>query len=323
MKTKKLLLSAFALLTISVNVFAQTTPAVKDTSWKTGGFMVLTVNQASLTNWAAGGQNALSISALANFFANYRNENTSWDNVLDIGYGLIKAGDDPFRKNEDKIEFNSKYGKKASGNFFYSGLLNFKTQLAPGYNYPNDSLEISRFAAPAFITIALGMDYKPNDALTVFLSPATGRLTLVADQKLADAGQFGVDKAEFDATGIKTKDGSMTRFEFGASLRVRYQKDVYKGINFLSQLNLFNNYTDKVAHQRANIDVDWQNMLNIKAGKLITFSVFAHLIYDNDITIPTLGDVTINGVTTKNAVIGNGPKTQFKNVLGVGISYKF
>lgn len=297
--------------------------AKADTSWKKGGFISLSFNQVSLTNWAAGGENALSGTFIGSFFANYKKEKATWDNTLDIGYGLLKSGSAGLRKNEDKIELNTKYGHLAKGKFYYSALINAKTQMAPGYNYPNDSVVISRFAAPAYVAIALGMDYKPADYFSLFISPATGRFVIVSDQKLADAGQFGVDPATYDLNGNKLTSGKMLRTEFGAYLRARFQKDIYKNVNLLSTLNLFNNYTDKIAGHRGNVNVDWQTMLNIKAGKLITFSVFTHLLYDNNIDIPTYGDITVGTTVYKNVVVGKGPKTQFKDVLGVGLSYKF
>lgn len=294
-----------------------------DTSWKKGGFVSISFNQVSLTNWAAGGENALSGTFIGSFFANYKKEKTTWDNSFDIGFGLLKSGTADLRKNEDKMELNSKFGHLAKGKFYYSALVNLKSQMAPGYNYPNDSVIISNFAAPAYAVIALGMDYKPADYFSLFISPATGRLVIVSDQKLADAGQFGVDAAIYDVNGTKLTSGKMLRTEFGAYLRARFQKDIFKNMNLLSTLNLFNNYTDKIASRRGNINVDWQTMINIKAGKLITFSVFTHLLYDNNIDIPTYGDITVGNTVYKNVVVAKGPKTQFKEVLGIGFSYKF
>ncbi len=319
-KTTLLLTAAFALTVL--NLGAQETSKV-DTSWKTGGFVSFSFNQVSLTNWAGGGQNALSATLVGNFFANYKKEKTIWDNTIDAGYGLLKSGDANFRKNEDKIELNSKYGYKAKGDFYYSALLNIKSQFAPGYNYPNDSVVISRFAAPAYASIALGIDFKPAPYFSFFLSPATGRLVIVSDQKLADVGQFGVKPATYDVTGSKLTNGETVRAEFGAYLRTRFQKDIFTNVNLLSTLSLFNNYTDKIATRRANINVDWQTMLNIKAGKILTFSVFTHVLYDNNIDIPIYGDVTVGATTYKDVVVSKGPRLQFKEVLGIGISYKF
>jgi hypothetical protein len=319
---KRIIIPIFFALAISQMAQAQDVAKI-DTSWKKGGFVSLSFNQVSLTNWAAGGENALSGTFIGNFFANYKKEKAIWDNTLDVGYGMLKSGDAKVRKNEDKIELNSKYGHEAFDHCYYSALINAKTQFAPGYTYPNDSVVISRFAAPAYLTVALGMDYKPTDYFSLFLSPATGRLVIVADQKLADEGQFGVDPATYDVNGNKLTNGKQIRTEFGAYLRARFQKDIFKNVNLLSTLNLFNNYTDKIASRRGNINVDWQTMLNMKVGKWLTFSVFTHLLYDNNIDIPTYEDVIVGNVIYKNTVVAKGPKLQFKEVLGVGISWKF
>jgi hypothetical protein len=257
--------------------------------WKTGGFSVLTFNQVNLSNWSAGGENALSATGILNLFANYKKGNIIWESSLDLGFGIMKSGSSGLRKNEDKIDFSSKFGYKAFGDFFYSALLNYRTQFAKGYNYPNDSIVVSKFNAPGYLSVGLGLDYKPNDFLSISFSPATGRFTFVSDKKLSDAGAYGVDP------------GKKIRSEFGASISAKFQKDVVKNVNVVSKLILFNNYTDKDKGNRKNIDVNWEVMVNIKAGKYLTTSIFTNLIYDQNVI----------------------EKTQFKEVLGVGASYKF
>ena len=50
--------------------------------------------------------------------------------------------------------------------------------------------------------------------------------------------------------------------------------------------------------------------------KYISATVTTHLLYDHDIDIAV--DTNDDGITDKV-----GPRTQFKEVLGVGFSYKF
>ena len=160
----------------------------KDTheGWKIGGVTALNLAQTSLTNWAAGGENSLALNGLFSAFANYKKGKNVWDNSLDLGYGVLKQGKEAdFMKTDDKIDFLSKYGREAFTNVYYSALFNFKTQMAPGYNYPNDSVKISNFLAPAYLLAAIGMDYKPNAYLSTFIAPATGRLIIVNDELLA------------------------------------------------------------------------------------------------------------------------------------------
>lgn len=233
----------------------------------------------------------------------------------------MKQGETGWRKTDDKLDMNSKFSHNAKGKFYYSALGNFRTQLAPGYNYPNDSVVVSRWMAPGYLVAALGMTYKPNDVFSLFISPTTGKFTFVMAQTLADLGAFGVDPAEFDpATGEKIKNGKNFRHEFGAYLQSRFQKDIIKNVNLLVKLDLFNNYTDKVAQNRENIDVNWETLITMKVNKYMSASIFTHVIYDHDIDLPTYG---FQGTNAEKVQIGKGPKTQFKEVFGAGFSYKF
>jgi hypothetical protein len=178
---KKIIIFFISAFIISSLVYSQTTEAEKilrikttDTisGWKRGGVIRMSFTQASFTNWAAGGQNSISLNGLFSMFANYKKNNNSWDNMLDVGYGFLQQGKDgKVIKTDDKIDFTSKYGRAASAHWYYAFLLNFKTQMAPGYNYPNDTVKISNIFAPAYLILALGMDYKPNDHFSAFLAP--------------------------------------------------------------------------------------------------------------------------------------------------------
>jgi hypothetical protein len=285
--------------------------------WKRGGFLSFSFNQVALQNWAAGGESALSATVLGNYFWKYRKNDLYFESLIDGGFGVISTTSQSMRKNEDKLELNAKFGKKAKGKFYYAGLMNFRTQFAPGFNFPNDSSVISDFMAPAFLSLALGFDYKPNDWFSLFLSPATGRSTFVLNQSLSNAGQFGVKPAIRDSSGNLISEGEKIRLEFGAYLRARLQKDLAKNVSIISNLQLFNNYTDPIAEQKRNIDLNWETILLIKANKWLTTSVFTNLIYDHDVQVPIKR--VVNGVE----IDGTGPRTQFKEVLGVGISFKF
>ena len=109
--------------------------AVADSSWKTGGTVGLNLSQVHLENWASGGQSSVSASGLVNLFANYTKGKGTWDNTLDSAYGLLRQGQNGVvLKTDDRIDFASKYGHKATEHWYYSALLNFRSQFAPGYN---------------------------------------------------------------------------------------------------------------------------------------------------------------------------------------------
>ncbi|MFI5164673.1 MAG: DUF3078 domain-containing protein [Bacteroidia bacterium] len=300
-----------------LNCFAQSTdPPVPDSLkvWKMGGLATLNLSQASLTNWAQGGENSLSITSLLHLFANYKKGNSSWDNTFDATYGFLQSGTAPMRKSDDKIEFTSKYGYKTSKNWNIASLVNFKSQFTHGYNYPNDSTIISDFLAPAYILVSTGMDYKPNDHFSFFTSPATGKITIVNNQTLANAGAYGVEKAVYDTAGTMIAKGKKVRYEFGALISIGYNQEIVKNINVSTKATFFSNYFKNPQ----NIDVNWDVLISFKVNKFVSASINTTLIYDDDIPIPIYHN--INGVRTQT---GAGPRVQFKEVLGIGFSHKF
>lgn len=303
----KRILSLVAILLVT----GQLTYAQNDTIWRTGGLLSVNFNQVSLSNWAGGGENSVALNGLANLFAKYKKGKIAWDNNLDMGYGIVKQGEEKIRKNDDRLEFNSKFGYDAyKAKFYYTVLFNFRSQFAPGYNYPrtDSSRYISKFAAPAYTLLALGIDYKPKDYFTCFLSPLTARLIIVNDDSLSKAGAFGVE------AGDKIKQ------EFGAYLNSRFQKDIMKNVNFMTKLDLFSNYLE----DPQNIDVNWEILLSVKVNKFITASIGTQLIYDDNTAILIYKDN--NG--TKTPVLNDdgtqktGPRTQFRQVFGIGFAYK-
>jgi hypothetical protein len=316
---KKKIITTLALFSIAVVLASgQVTEGEKhlrtqsaDTTlgWKKGGVIAVNLAQTSLTNWAAGGQNSVAVNGLFSMFANLKKEKSVWDNSLNIGYGLMKQGKNTdFMKTDDKIDFLSKYGRAAFKNVYYAALLNFKTQMSPGYNYPNDSVKISDLFAPAYLLLALGLDYKPNANLSVFIAPLTAKFTFVTDDTLSAHGAFGVTP------------GEKVRSEVGGYFRAIYTKNDFKGefmknIAFTTKVDLFSNYIENPQ----NIDVSWETQIAMKVNKYISVNFNTHLLYDDNIQIPFDKD----GDKTIEAGESVGSKIQFKEILGVGLSYNF
>ncbi len=286
------------------------------TGWKTGGMFSINFGQSALSEqWAAGGENSISLNAITGLFANYKKANSSWDNTLDLGYGLLKQGKkSKAMKTDDKIDFSSKYGQKATKTLYYAALLNFKTQFAEGFDYAKDSTHsISNFMVPAYLIAALGMDYKPKGNLSVFLAPLTEKLTIVNDQNFANNGAYGVDAAEYDSiTGTITKQGKKLRSEIGGYLKIAYTRDLMKNVNLQTKLDLFSNY----AHNPQNIDVNWEMLIAMKINKYINANISTQVIYDDDTRFP----IDKNGDGTPDLL---GPRIQWKEMFSLGISVIF
>ena len=286
---KKLLI---LLLIIPAITFAQ--QEKKDTLWTKSGNTTINFSQVSLNNWAAGGKSSMSGVMLLNYAFNYKKDKLSWDNSFDFRYGFLKEEDQKLRKSDDKIDVNSKLGIVANGNWNYAGLVNFKSQFASGYNYPDTDNTISKFMAPGYLNFGIGMDYK-TDIISVLMAPLSGKLTFVTDDNLAAEGAFGVDP------------GKNLRAELGATVKALLKKDIMKNVTLDTKIDLFSNYID----QPKNIDVDWTLKIIMKVNDYLSANLITHMIYDNDVKIR--GD---------NPDIPPSPALQFMESFGVGLTFK-
>lgn len=279
-----------------------------DSLWHFGGTIGLNFNQSYFSNWAAGGQNSISTTALIGLFANYKKGKHSWVNTLDLAYGIIAQDDQKAIKTDDRIDFTSKYGYQTSNeNWYYSGLFNFRTQFDEGYTI-EDGVEvgapISDFLAPAFSIVAIGADYKPNDKFSAFLSPITSKITIVTIDRLAT--DFGLE------------EGDNARVEMGAFVKLSYKDDIFENVNLDTKIDLFSNYVENPQ----NVDINWETLITMKVNSWLSATLTTQLIYDDDILIG--GEDAVldeNGDIETPAIIG-GPRTQFREVFALGLSFQ-
>ncbi len=304
-------------LFVFVNLKAQDADTTKH--WKVDGFGSLHFNQVSFTNWAQGGDNSIAFSMVGLLKANYAKNRHSWDNRIDMLLGLIRTDEFGLRKNDDKLELESKYGYAITRDkkLFFSTLANYKTQFAPGYNYPDDSTVVSEFAAPGYLAIGVGIDYKPVDYFSLYISPVTARFMFIRNQDIANRGTYGNEPgiAITDTAGNiigYSPEGEKIRYEFGAYITAKFEKEVMKNFTLMSKLNLFYDYLNDDSESRKYIDVDWETNLLFKINDWLAASLILHFIYDFDVKIPDADDPT----DVKDRV-------QFKEALGIGLTYKF
>jgi hypothetical protein len=265
-------------------------------TWKTGGLFNGTVGQTSLSNWAAGGdQFSLNANGLVNLFAFYKKGIHSWDNTLDMELGYVNTTSLGTRKTNDRLDVVSKYGCQLFDHMYLTGLFNFRSQFTDGFSYPNDTtkLKTSAFLSPAYLIVALGMDYKPNNTISIFLSPITSRWVIVRDDSLSAKGAYGVDT------------GKTVRNEIGAYLTANINREIVKNLTYKAKLDLFSNYK----HNPRNIDVFMSNLLSMNVYKGFSFSIGADFIYDDD--VKTFGK-------DKNAA-----RLQVRQFIGIGYQRKF
>ena len=263
--------------------------------WKRGGLLSFNISQGSLSNWSAGGDNfSLAASGYFNYFFYHKKKRYTWDNNLDVNLGYVQTTSLSGRKNDDRIDFLSKYGYKIDsvGKVYVSTLFNFRSQFFDGFSYSNNVPTLaSSFLSPAYIILSLGMDYKPSDKFSLFLSPLTSRMTIIAHDSLARKGLYGVPP------------GSHSINQIGAFATINYMTSIGKNVGYKGRLDLFSNYAD----QPQNVDFFMTNMFSFRINKAFTATYNLDMIYDDN--------VLLFGANK------NSPGLQLKSLIGIGFQH--
>ena len=257
--------------------------------WKQGGLLSFNLSQASLSNWAAGGDNfSLAVGGYFNYFYYHKIDRISWDNNIDVNIGYVQSTSLGGRKNDDRLDFLSKCGYKidSTGKVYLSGLFNFRSQFFDGYTYNGIVGKLtSTLLSPAYVLLSAGFDYKPNDKLSIFLSPLTSRTVIVASNILAKQGVYGLDS------------GRHVLDEFGAFVTVNYNNIIAKNIAYKGRLDLFSNYRD----QPLNIDIFMTNQISFKINKNFSATYGLDIIYDDNVRLFGSNN-TSPGLQTKSLI---------------------
>ncbi|WP_291097995.1 MULTISPECIES: DUF3078 domain-containing protein [unclassified Flavobacterium] len=274
---------AFILGVFSAN--AQET--VKDSTklWKKGGNFLLLFNQSAFNaEWLAGGTSSIAGNLGLNYDFNYKKDDVLWDTKIIVAYGLTKIKEAAkTAKTDDRLELNSLWGKKASGQWYYSVFFNLKTQMDSGFD--RNGFEVSHFFSPAYFQFGPGMLWKKDENLSINIAPITPRLILVDSKYTLLGSSFGV------------LQGDSSRFEFGASVSAYYKLNVMANVKVENRLNLYSNYLDNPQ----NIDVDYQMNVVMKINRYMSTNIALQTIYDD------------------NAV----KAVQVREVFGIGLDFSF
>lgn len=253
--------------------------------WKKAGNFVFLFNQSAFNNdWKGGGTSNIAGNLGLNYDFNYKTPEMVLDNKFIGAYGLTKLKNQPTTKSDDRLQFSSLLGKKATGYWFYSAFLDFRTQMDSGFkkeDYLNDNgtplnttddfkatrdVKISHFFSPAYLQVGPGMMWKKHDNLKFNIAPATARLIFVHPHFTTAGAAFGVEQ------------GKTSRFEFGSGLQGYYKFNLMENISWENILNLYSNYLDKPQ----NVDIDYQANLVMKVNKYISTNIAFQAIYDDN-----------------------------------------
>lgn len=315
-----------------------------DEHWKFSGSTGLNAAATGLVNWAAGGNNNVNGVVYGRLRLLYHKDKIAWDTNLDLEYGLsyIDQNSDKVQKSSDKINFSTKLGYEFAENWYATGLVGFNTQFALGRSYEgkdDDNPIISKFMAPAYTDVSVGVDWRPNDIFSVYVSPVAGRFTTVSVSEslnkeynhLYPVQNGGLEQVLKDKYGVwKYNDNNernydmTTRAELGFSLKsaINYK---HKDFKVTTTLGLYTPYAyDKVEvgknehgiamyrdnnRRFGNIDVDWDVALSYQFLKFLQVSLSTSMKYHNGVRIEKDGYAC--------------ERIQLQSILGVGVGYVF
>lgn len=255
--------------------------------WYISGNNSLLFSQSAFSNWVPGGVNSFALNANVDYEFNLTKGKHIWDNRILLGYGIQANEDEDARKTNDIIDLTSSYGYNIGNNWFLAASMNFRTQFTEGYDFTtNPRTKISNLMAPAYLSLGLGLDYKPSENFQVNLHPFTPRVTFVLDKDLQQQGNFGLKN-----------NGDATLFEFGAYIGARYKLQIMEGITYDNRIGMYADYLKNFG----NVDIAYQGLLDLKVNRFISAQVSVNLLYDDD----------------------QIKKVQVKQTLGIGFNYKF
>lgn len=349
---------------------------LRDSTWKIGGFIGITLSQTALYQWGPGGNNNFAFMFATSIYANYKKDKIIWDNSLDAKWGMVANGlirnkalaRYNLQKNIDVFAIKSSLGYQIHNSLYVSARLGFESQFTPSYDYSlTDTVNgdfrrytVSKFAAPAVLTIGPGLTWKPKDYFTLFFSPLEGKMTFVTPDNPGrdtttrpDGRYYDTYYKNVDETRYGLQRGKYFMGELGWELDLLFQKDIVKNVNWKSHLNVFGaymnaNYNTNLPKYYADQDsmgfaavsattkhipvVKWENDIVFKVNSWLSATLSTKFIYQYNALVPI--DTRKNdtnkkgpdGITDKDKLgttINAFGKLQIFEQFGLGLSFKF
>lgn len=255
--------------------------AVKDTSyWKKKSQFGVNLSQGTFSNsWQGGGINNIALGIYLNSKGEYTKGPKNWVNDFQFQLGAIQNRGDAFRKSIDRLFFDSKYGYKLGTNsqWLFFANVNFLSQVANGRDFTNDRRPfISGFFTPAYITEAIGLEWKPNKFFNMQFAPGAIRQTILGNKDL----YLDIDRLspEYKFANYGVERGKAIRNEVAImQLVMNYNKDLVKDVNLKWRYQAFASAKDLAA-----IDNRLDAQLTAKFAKYFNVNIGLIAIYDQD-----------------------------------------
>ena len=243
------------------------------------------------SNWYQGGNSNFAFLSIITGETNYDNrKNIQWDNRFEWRTGLSSIVGNTKRKvmiNDDILRYNTKFGLKAGGNWYYSVSGELSTQLFDSYKSITSDEFKGRLFTPVRANLGVGMDYKYKKIFSLMLAPVAFKYIYMSDTANVNPNLFGIKKGE-----NKLK-------QIGSSFRAQLNIVPARNWNLDSKLTFYTDYK--------KVEIDWEIVNNFIINRFLTTRISINPRYDNTI------------------ILKNGEKTkiQLKELMSIGFSYRF
>lgn len=236
--------------------------------WKTiGNFQGKYTQNYVSDNWYKGGSKNHSILVQTTLDANYAKNDFTWDNKLEMKLGYYTTdmeGKNKFKTNQDQLRFTSKVGLKAFTDWYYSSQFQAYTQFMPVWDNKNPDKLKSRFMAPAYANLSVGLDYKPkfknkNVTFSAQLSPLS-----------FDSRYSAVDSI---ATSFGIEQGKKFKKTIGSKIDVNLKWTFLENFKWTSKTQYFTNYE--------YVEANLENTLDYQLSKYFSLQFFVHVRFDD------------------------------------------
>lgn len=258
----------------------------------------LQLSQAYVSkNWYQGGTSYLAF--LFNFLWDVQlnkvyHPKTMFQSTLSYKFSVNSTPDDKYHKysiSQDLFQYNLKAGYKAAHNWYYSFLLQFKTQFFNSYP-ANSEQRAAAFLSPGELNLGIGMTYNRETAnkrfkLTASISPASYNFKTCISDKV-EHSQFGI------------KPERRWKNEIGSNAELTVMWKIWDNITYNSRLFLFTDYK--------SFQGDWENTFNFQFNRFFSTQLYFHLRYDSE---------------ADGSISKQWNKWMLKEILSVGVSYTF
>lgn len=291
---------------------------VKPSYWKKAVITDIGFTNTMLSSWAAGGYNTVTLKAAIDANANYSKDLLSWSNRLQAEYGFLYSSDKKglLQQSNDRIYLESKcaYRTSKKSKWSFTAAFDFRSQFSNGYKYNTPSggqswIEAATLKSgalsPGYTNIALGIDFKPKDWLSVNIAPLTGGFTICTHEDLRKS--YGMELRDDSLDPGTGSNYRSSLFQFGAQIKTDFKLTINNVVKYETQLVLFSDYL----HNPKNLRVNWDNQISWQMAKYFKIGFKTWLIYDPKVLIAS--ESHPEGVEA----------IQFKEYLALNFTYTF